>query len=363
MKIHATIEKIEYDALLVETLPSFDLSHFNINDAPTACLVNDHNSVFAISKWVSPKRTRSYPYERIYNTLGISKKVTVIPIVKDEGKAGDRDYIQWDTVSLMSLLDVFVIFAYYDKADKAGSKIINQQFDNQYVISKIAAIKQFHSSALHWNLGELKNNFDAILAQVKTSYINIQTLTGVSLHPFKGLDHFRKKIDKDVEQFKTFSREKAEKAQAREVVTVQPKEALSTATKAKLTITNFLGGEYFLTVDEIQIVENTLYLIESKHTKNALLPSKSDIKDGLLKLILYCNFATMRVDAHAYKALPVLKLTSAKLKTAIASNHNTELINIFFEQNEFKENQQVFINKLFKEAIKNHFLILIEPAI
>jgi hypothetical protein len=33
MKIHATIEKIEYDALLVETLPRFDLSHFNINDA------------------------------------------------------------------------------------------------------------------------------------------------------------------------------------------------------------------------------------------------------------------------------------------------------------------------------------------
>jgi hypothetical protein len=56
-------------------------------------------------------------------------------------------------------------------------------------------------------------------------------------------------------------------------------------------------------------------------------------------------------------------LTSAKLKTAIASNHNTELVNIFFEQNEFKENQQVFINKLFKEAMKNHFLILIEPAI
>jgi hypothetical protein len=33
MKIHTTIEKIEYDALLVETLPSFDLSRFNINDA------------------------------------------------------------------------------------------------------------------------------------------------------------------------------------------------------------------------------------------------------------------------------------------------------------------------------------------
>ena len=120
-------------------------------------------------------------------------------------------------------------------------------------------------------------------------------------------------------------------------LTIQPKEALSTATKAKLTITNFLGGEYFLTVDEIQIVENTLYLIESKHTKNALFPSKSDIKDGLLKLILYCNFATMRVDMQTYKALPVLKLTSTKLKSAITSNHNTELIHIFLNRMNLKK--------------------------
>ncbi len=62
----------------------------------------------------------------MFNTLNVSKKITVIPIVKDEGASGDRDFIQWDTVSLMSLLDVFVIFAYYDKADKKDRKITNQ---------------------------------------------------------------------------------------------------------------------------------------------------------------------------------------------------------------------------------------------
>ncbi len=65
----------------------------------------------------------------------------MIPIVKDEGANGDRDFIQWDTVSLMSLLDVFVIFAYYDKAEKKGQKITNQQFDNEYVLSKIREIE------------------------------------------------------------------------------------------------------------------------------------------------------------------------------------------------------------------------------
>ena len=103
MKINATIEKIEYQAFLNETLQNFDLATLDINNTPATCLVIDNHSSFAISKWVSPKRTRTYPYERVYNSLGISKKIAVIPIVKDEGKDGDRDYIQWDTVSLMSL--------------------------------------------------------------------------------------------------------------------------------------------------------------------------------------------------------------------------------------------------------------------
>ena len=275
MQINATIEKIEYEAILLDPLQRFELSTFNINDAPSACLVGFDNTHFAISKWVSPKRTRSYPYERVYNTLGISKKITVIPIIKDEGQAGDRDYIQWDTVSMMSLLDVFVIFAYYDSAEKAGQKITNQKFDNDYIITKIKAIKKCHSSALHWNLDELKNNFDTILSKVKNSYTNIEAETGVKLHNFKGVDNFKKKINNDMAKFKTFSRDKAMQAQAREFVTLQPKEVLSTATKAKITITNFLGGEYFFTVDEVLLTEDSLYLVEGKHTKIAYYPAKA----------------------------------------------------------------------------------------
>jgi hypothetical protein len=85
-------------------LPEYDFDQFDINDAATACIVRDGKYTFALSKWVSPKRTRTYPFGRVYNTLSHSKKVTVIPVVKDEGKRGDRDYVQWDTVSLMALL-------------------------------------------------------------------------------------------------------------------------------------------------------------------------------------------------------------------------------------------------------------------
>ncbi len=136
MNIAGKITGIKYKVLLADDLKEIDIEDFDINDAPSACLLADNNHTFAFSKWVSPKRTRSYPFERVFNTLNVSKKITVIPIVKDEGTKGDRDFIQWDTVSLMSLLDVFVIFAFYDKAEKKGRKITNQRFDNEYVFQK-----------------------------------------------------------------------------------------------------------------------------------------------------------------------------------------------------------------------------------
>jgi hypothetical protein len=362
MELNATIEKIEYETLLVEDLQVFDLNNFDINDAPTACLLKIARTTFAISKWVSPKRTRSYPYERVYNTLGMSKKITVIPIVKDEGQAGDRDYLQWDTVSMMSLLDVFVIFAYYNKADKANNKITNQQFDNDYVMTKINEIKNFHSSALHWNLSEIDNNFDKLLLKVKASYQEIEAKTGVKLYNFKGIDNFRLKLSKSSEKFKLFSREKAAQAQAREVLIDQPKEALSTATKAKLTITNFLGGEYYFTVDEVKKAGGILHLIEAKHTKNGLLPSKSDIKDGLLKLILYCNFATIQSKGKVYQYLAVLKLTAVKIKGSINSKQTEKELNTFLTENDFTATQKNLVKKLFQESTKNKFLVQIEHA-
>jgi hypothetical protein len=361
MNITGRITGIKYKVHLADDLQKIEASAFNINTVPTACIINDGKHSFAISKWVSPKRTRSYPYERVYNTLNISKKITVIPIVKDEGAKGDRDFIQWDTVSLMSLLDVFVIFAYYNEADKSEMKITTQKFNNKYVISKIKEIEQYHSSALHWNLNELNANLHNIIDKVKTSYAAIEKSTGVKLHGFRGLDNFKNKIGKDVSQFMEFSRGKAEKAQSREFVTVQPKEILSTLTKAKITITNYLGGQYFFTVDEIKIAE-TLSLIEGKHTVNAVLPGKGDIKDGLLKMILYSNLSDTKVNGKKIKCKPILELTSTKLKVGINSKSSAKGIENFFTTNNFNTVQKNLVTTLFIEAKSNNFTVNIKQV-
>ena len=79
-------------------LTEISIENFNINSAKSDCLVSSGQNRFAVSKWVSPKRTRSYPYERVYNTFSVSKRITIIPVIKDEGENGDRDFLrlQWE---------------------------------------------------------------------------------------------------------------------------------------------------------------------------------------------------------------------------------------------------------------------------
>jgi hypothetical protein len=359
MEITGKITGIRYQTKLIEDLKLIDFANFDINSCPTACLVTNTKWTFAISKWVSPKRTRSYPYERVYNTLNLAKKITVIPIIKDEGAKGDRDFIQWDTVSLMSLLDVYVIFGYYAGATKAESKITAQCFDNDFIKAKIREIESYHSSALHWNLNELNTKLPEYLERVKNAYTDIEQKTGVKLHGFKGIENFEKKIGKEVQGFMAFSRQKAEDAQNREMKTIQPKEMLSTLTKAKITITNYLGGQYFFTVDEVDFTEKEAFLIEGKHSKNAILPSKSDIKDGLLKMILYSNLGEVIANGKSYTCKPVLALTSDKLIGHLTSQDSKDKIEDFCNKNSLSETQRGLLMNLFIEAKSNNFTVKI----
>ncbi len=362
MQINAVITGIEYKPLLTNELEKIAFQDFNINECPSSCVVFDKNINFAISKWVSPKRTRSYPYERVYNTLGSSKKITIIPIIKDEGADGDRDFIQWDTISLMSLLDVYVILAYYHYAEKNSNyknKITHQLFDNEYILNKIQEISTYHSSALHWNLKELKENFVPLIFKVKENYHKISQLLNIQMHSERGIATFQEKIIDSTNTFMMFSRQKAKDAQNREFITQQPKENLQTLTKSKITITNYLGGQYFFTADEIEINQQEIKLIEAKHSKLAILPSINDIKDGLIKMIIYTNLKEVQINDQQYKVKPTLLLTSTKLKTEIDSSASSQDIEQFCENHKLNYN---LINTLFEEAKINNFLVNIKKA-
>ena len=314
MEISAKITGIEYTPFLCRKLNSFDLRDLNdalSKDATFVLRVSDEHQI-VVSWWVSAKRTRSYPFARVYDSLVSSgKRVTIIPVVKDEGADGDRDFLQWDTVSLMSLLGIYVILGYYKEASlnpNYPNKITNQRYDIYSLLGEIARLLSYQSDALHWNLSQLEKAGE-IGERALESYIRISRKLGVEMHSIDSARKRIKKLSQGKEVFLALSRDLAKKAQERESITEQPKEKLE-GSKSTITITNYLGGKYFFTVDETGIDGDNLLLIEGKHTKSRNLPSLSDIKDGLLRMILLTNLKDVKIKGKQYNPIPILKLTT-----------------------------------------------------
>ncbi len=344
MDVLAKITGIKYSPYLCRELKVYDISDIDSalsKDGSFLLNVDGKNQV-ALSWWVSAKRTRSYPYARVYDTLKFQgKKITIIPIFKDEGKEGDRDFLQWDTISLMSLLGIYVIIGYYKTAEKSQRyrhKITNQRFDVQYIKEKIKNILSYQSDALHWNLTQIEE-ISEIGKKALSCYEEISNKTGVEMHSTSSAQKRINELIKGKDNFMQLSRDLAKKAQERESITMQPKEKLS-GVKATLTIKNYLGGYYFFTCDEVEIERGTVYLIEGKHSKQSIIPSLEDIKDGLLKMILFTNLKEIKIGKKEYNPVAVLKLTSSvKFVKEKLKNFQIELLRLL--KTEAKENRFV----------------------
>lgn len=342
MDVVAKITGIEYKPFLCRRLKTYNLDELEIalsKDSTFILKIDDQNEI-AVSWWVSAKRTRSYPYARVYDSLGFAgKKLTIIPILKDEGARGDRDFLQWDTISLMSLLGVHVIVSYYIDAEKNTDfeeKITSQKYDVRQIKSEISKLLGYQSGALHWNLLQMER-IEEIANKAFAAYGRIGRKLNVKMH---GSEQAKKRIKglmKGKELFMEFSRLLAKKAQKRESEITHKHEKVLAGKKATLTIKNYLGGNYYFTADEARIKRKNILLIEAKNTKKDSLPALEDIKDGLLKMILFTNLKKVKVGKKSYKPKPVLKLTTAKK----------------FKADDKKE----LLSKLKKEAKENGFQI------
>lgn len=312
MDLSAKITGVEYKPFLCAELKVYAFKELKkaLSKSAVFILNVDKTNKIAISWWVSAKRTRSYPYARVYDTLNFSgKKITIIPIMKDEGVEGDRDFLQWDTISLMSLLGVYVIVGYYTDAERSKRyrhKITNQRFDTKYVEQKINETLSYQSDPLHWNLSQI-DKIGEYAQRALESYEKISKKLKVKMHSQVTAERRIKQLQEGKEKFMNLSRQLAEMAQKREGITIQPKERLS-GSKGIVTIQNYLGGFYYFTSDEIKIKGKEVYLIEGKHSKG-VLPSLEDIKDGLIKMVLFINLKDVKIKNKNFNPKPVLKLT------------------------------------------------------
>jgi len=369
MDIHANIENMRYTPTLCKSLKTYEINDFisgkAFGDATFNLSYNENN--IGVSWWVSPKRTRSYPYARVYDTMEKQVRVTIIPFVKDEGKDGDRDFVQWDTVSLMSLLGVYVILAYYRDAQKNKryeNKITAQRLDYEYLKTRIDELLHYKSDALHWNLWEMNEHLLKTAQKCKQHYQNISTKTGVLMHSVEGIDRRIDILKKDVELFKATSRNLAISAQHREYQTTQPKEVVIDS-KAKITIENYLGGMYYFTIDEAVLANEKLFLVEKKHSSRLLIPSLGDIKDGFVKMMLFTNLSEVRINEIQRKHHSVLGLTSNKLNGYCFNtcNHfstcpvNKCMMNRFRSILSPKASSN--LKEIFTEGLRNNFLVFL----
>jgi hypothetical protein len=365
MNIEAEIEKISYRPQMCEPLSVFRIEDFKSGQAfKRGCFLLEYSKQesIAISHWTSPKRTRTYPYGRVYDTLSIDNRVTIIPFVKDEGIDGDRDFLQWDTVSLMSLLKVYVIPAFYKTAKKSSRnphKVTAQEFDYDYLLDRLKTFAEFNQSdAVHWNLKEIQEQIVRVAELAKRHYQGISKRTGVVLHSPDGLDERIRRMAEDIADYRAYSRVQAQSARERERVTRHEQERVS-GDKSIITIKNFIGGYYYWTVDEASRVGDKLLLVEKKHSRKSRLPHLGDVKDAFLKMVLFTNLSKVAADEQSYKPYPVVGLTSDLLEGYCHSAMDDSQIDTFFKRNGFNDRARVLVGKIFQEGRINHFSVSI----
>ncbi|MEH1989036.1 hypothetical protein [Nostoc sp.] len=360
------IKGVTYKTYLDENLSRISLDVFDVNKEKGYGLIKSPIAEIAYSKWVSPKRTRSYPFARIYNTYNSSKVITIIPVIKDEGNDGDIDKIQYSTISWMNLLNIYIVLAYYEIASKSTkkgqinkNKLSNQKFSNDFVKFQISEILAYRQSALHWNKNLFEERFTQTFEKALDSYESISHQTGVIIHSRKGSDKYLDKIREEFEEFKNISLKGSHCASKREALTSHKLEYLVDGLKATFSIENYLGGIYYLTPDEI-IFENNMYIIqESKNTSTASLPKLSDIQDGLFKLILFSNLDSLILNGQEVLFVTKLKLTGNNVVGSIIfPDASAEELEYFLGTNIkiFNANQKLVIKKLALEAQNNHKL-------
>jgi hypothetical protein len=362
------IKGVTYTTYLEEELEETPLDEFNIIEANTFGLIKSPNTQIAYSQWVSPKRTRSYPFARIYNTYNAAKVITIIPIIKDEGKDGDRDRIQYSTISWMNLLNIYIVLGYYETAEKSSKKgqnnkhkLTNQKFNHEFIKSQIDKILAYHQSALHWNKNLFEEKFASTFQQALDSYDLISKKTGVTIHPREKMDKYLQKVIAEFEEFKNISLKGSQNASKREAVTSHELEYLIDGSKATFSIENYLGGVYYLTADEI-FHDNDIYIIqESKNNSNSKesLPKLADIQDGLFKLILFSNLDSLNLNGQPVSFITKLKLTGKNVIGSILfPDASAKELEDFLATNMkiFNSKQKEIIRKLDLEAKNNQKL-------
>ena len=164
----------------------------------------------AISVWTTPKRTKTYPLSRVYNTLshdGI--RITIIPALTDYGENGERGKIQPNTTYWMTALGVYVILGVFVEAEagevgalaananpgavnREGSpKFVRQKFDLEPIQEQIETILRDNPDVDTWNQGQVESIPGLLLQGIE----NYERLSNELYVPINSFDRLRNQVE------------------------------------------------------------------------------------------------------------------------------------------------------------------------
>jgi hypothetical protein len=362
LQFRGGIRNVRYKPMVrKDNLPVQMLYNWDIHATTRFGILEQNQSRVGYSTWVSPKRTRSYPFSRLYNIYHLPKKITIIPIIKDEGLQGDCDRINYITLSWMNLANVFIILGYYDDAMinlRHPDKITQQKLNGSHIQQKLQQIFDYQQTTLHWNIDHFARDFDTVFAHAVESYARIEQKTGVSMHladkHYQVLKTYQIDGKFQLDLFKENSLRNSFLASQRELQTQHQLESLSDGAKAYFSITNWLGGEYHLTADEIIFEsDNRVIIQESKNNSHSKLPTLADIQDGLFKLMLFANMQELYLDGRQINFITRLKLTANCLGQMILPHDTLTTIHEFANKNALSKGQRLLLEKLYAESSHN----------
>ena len=123
----------------------------------------------------------------------------------------------------------------------------------------------------------LRKIFEQIYLNAVESYERISEKENVVMHKTQDhldmLEKFKVNNKFCVNTFKRSTLSRSHAAALRETVTVHKLESIGEDEKGIFLITNYQGGEYYLTADGIYWEDNQLIIQESKNTTKKKLPS------------------------------------------------------------------------------------------
>lgn len=233
-------------------------------------------------------------------------------------------------------------------------------------LQKIGAFKQ---DAHHWNDLHFREDFVPIYDRAVQAYQRIQEVKAVQLHSqtdqYSFLDRVRDPNHShllNLTRFKEVTLAKSLSAAHRETSVDHEKEQLQPDTqKALIEVTNNLGGKYALTADEVLFVgEERVIIQESKNTTREWLPSSYDIKDGLFKLLLYSQFASVIHDGKERKCSVRLRATSAKFVGSCMLPTDGQSLSSFTDSIKLPARKQSILKWLNEEARRLDIQVILE---